>query len=531
MGADWGLYSALRGTDNWAQKRQDKMQSLMFLEKREQRAQQDLQKQTELEAGMQQYFDQIANLDALAEDQGRIQDEEKKARRDIYKGIAAVNGNLKTYMTTGGVSAIGKYKRDVLGSDAVKNAALNKVNMTNFIKDKSDGKYIKNVEVDIPVMEADGKTPKLKNGVPVTKKEAVGMERALEMFQKGIITKLPYSGAEVKVKLDPTKFSSVTKDPNNPFVAMAVTTDDIFNYAIEQGASKEYAKDLAIEYGKSAVKTKQPWFWGKEDESAYNLKMAQAGGKSVGAGGGKKGGVMVLNQLVAELTRAEDNAVRTGKDALVQLGPKEYELWDNMLGLGYDSTTGKTVPKRPLKAIDAQSGKEVNVGNATNLGNTGEYVFKNGKWYIKYEATYNADEPQTGNPMEESWWFGVNNLADDFESSNWEYLNAPDGTDVYKGMVLVEVDKKVREQRVIDQVNKSIGVTNAQQGVAAGMGSEDQLNKVRSDMSRIYQGLIDKNVDPETAKQQVLEMYSGNFNSQEVVSEEGAYDENGNPVE
>ena len=87
MGADWGLYSALRGQDNWAQKRQDKMQNLMILERREQRAQQDLEKQMQLEQGMQKYFDEISKLDALAEDQGRIEEKEKEARRNIYKGI------------------------------------------------------------------------------------------------------------------------------------------------------------------------------------------------------------------------------------------------------------------------------------------------------------------------------------------------------------------------------------------------------------------------------------------------------------
>ena len=115
MGADWGLYSALRGQDNWAQKRQDKMQNLMLLEKREQKAQKDLADQNQIEQGMQEYFDEISKLDALAEDQGRIQEEEKNARRNIYKGIAAVNGNLKAYMSTGGISALSEYKRTILG--------------------------------------------------------------------------------------------------------------------------------------------------------------------------------------------------------------------------------------------------------------------------------------------------------------------------------------------------------------------------------------------------------------------------------
>lgn len=511
MGADWGLYSALRGTDNWAQKRKDKMDSLMFLEKREQRAQQDLQKQTELEAGMQEYFDKISSLDALAEDQGRIQDEEKKARRDIYKGLAAVNGNLKTYMTTGGVSALGKYKRDVLNSDAVKNAALNKVNMTNFVKDKSDGKYIKNVEVDVPEMEADGKTPKLKNGVPVTKREAVGMERALEMFQKGIITKLPYSGSEVKVKLDPTKFSAVTKDPNNPFVAMAVTTDDIFNYAIEQGASKEYAKELAIEYGKSAIKTKQPWYWGKEDEAAYAEKMAKAGAAAAKAAGSKKGGgVQILNQLLPRLTRVAENAKSTGKDGLEEFGPKDYGLWESILGIE-KVEGGRAVARRLINAVDAETGSKVEVGNAINISPTGQYVFKNGRWYVKAEATYLADEPTDGNPHDET--FGFNGLNDGFTNNNWSFPEDTDGTDLVKGEVLIDINDKLTDQRVVDQINGWINVKSNYQGAMTGADEYDQANKVNSDMQRIYQGMIEQGFSEQEAQQGTSNYFYGGQNA------------------
>jgi hypothetical protein len=37
--ADWGLYSALRGTDDWATKRQDKRMNLLAAEKMELRQQ------------------------------------------------------------------------------------------------------------------------------------------------------------------------------------------------------------------------------------------------------------------------------------------------------------------------------------------------------------------------------------------------------------------------------------------------------------------------------------------------------------
>jgi len=56
---DFGLYQALRGTDNWAQKRQDKMQSLMIARERDQNSQKELKQSMELEQGMQKYFDEM----------------------------------------------------------------------------------------------------------------------------------------------------------------------------------------------------------------------------------------------------------------------------------------------------------------------------------------------------------------------------------------------------------------------------------------------------------------------------------------
>ena len=41
--ADWGLYSALRGTDNWQQRRQDKAMNLQLIESMHKEEQQKVQ--------------------------------------------------------------------------------------------------------------------------------------------------------------------------------------------------------------------------------------------------------------------------------------------------------------------------------------------------------------------------------------------------------------------------------------------------------------------------------------------------------
>ena len=473
MGAsgDWGLYSALRGTDNWAQKRQDKMQSLMILDKRENKAQATLQKSAELEQGMNDYFDKIASLDALSEDQGRIADEEKKARRNVYKGIAAVNGNLNTYMTTGGISDLSQYKRDVLGSDAAKNAATNKVTANNFLKDRSEGRFVHSSEIEVPVLDKNG-APKLVNGEIVTEKRTVSMEEQMDLFQKGHITKLNYGGAEKKVKLDPTKFSKTVKDPNNPYVAMAVTTDDIFNYALEQGASDEYAKKLAVEYGKSAVKSKQPWHWKKENEADDFLKYSKAA-KLSGAGG-KAGSskTMVNSQMSQKISRIKPG----GTDVS---GPKEKDWWRHTNGVAWNKATNSYLPKGTLMAYDSNSPTtEYNLQNAANI-EYGDYVTgADGKHYIKANVTYFADYPQDQNPNKEGF-FGDNYTEDDVRH-NWTKGTANEKNIVAEkwgydadeptitGEVLIPIDRELNDRYTVNQMDKYMNINTAQLNLAAG---------------------------------------------------------------
>lgn len=507
MGADWGLYSALRGQDNWAQKRQDKMQNLMILERREQKAQGELEKQMQLEQGMQNYFDEISKIDALAEDQGRIQEKEKEARRNIYKGIAAVNGNLKSYMSTGGLSALSEYKRDIMGSDAVKNAALNKVNMSNFIKDKSEGKYVRNVEVEVPIMESDGVTPKIVNGEVVTEKQTVSMEKQAQMFKDGIITKLSYNGAERKVKLDPLKFSKTTKNPNDPYTSYAVTTDDMYNYAIEQGASEEYAKKIAVEYGKSAIKTKQPWRWGKEDQYADAANAAKAAKYSRGSSGGSTG-TMKLNQTGPELDRNSMAAIQSGEDKSVPMGEYDMDFFSKSLGIKYDSSNGSYRPTKTLNAVDRDTRKPLEVKNARQLSLVEYVTGADGQTYILADAIYDADEPIQDNPHKENW-FGGNGLVDDESRNNWQFTNATagetgmeQGDDLVSGQVLINITKQMSNQRFRDQLNRAMGITDKFEGAAASANEMDQNNAMGSTYSSIVRGLMakDKSLSLEEAQ-------------------------------
>ena len=79
--ADWGLYSALRGTDDWATKRQDKRMNLLAAEKMELRQQKKVAESNKAEADIAKYMEELQNLKVLPEDQERVAQAEKQARQ------------------------------------------------------------------------------------------------------------------------------------------------------------------------------------------------------------------------------------------------------------------------------------------------------------------------------------------------------------------------------------------------------------------------------------------------------------------
>ena len=203
MAADWGLYSALRGTDNWAQRRQDKAFNLQLVQKQQQDEQVKVQQSMKAEEEINKYFDEITGLDMLPEDTARIQEVEKQSRKNIIKGIAAYNGDLGRYISSGGITDLHEYKNSILNSKTVKNAQMNKISMGAILKDFQDGgKYIHNVDVDIPELNPDG-TPKMdEQGNALLKRKQVRPEEALKLFKDKVIDKINYNGSENVVKLN-----------------------------------------------------------------------------------------------------------------------------------------------------------------------------------------------------------------------------------------------------------------------------------------------------------------------------------------
>jgi len=120
--ADWGLYAALRGQDNWAQRRADEQMEMQVLQKHAAREEKKTQQAMMAEEGINKYLDEMANIDVLPEDQERIKEVERQARHNIVKGIAQNNGDLSRYVSSGGITDLHQYKNSILQSGEVKTA-------------------------------------------------------------------------------------------------------------------------------------------------------------------------------------------------------------------------------------------------------------------------------------------------------------------------------------------------------------------------------------------------------------------------
>ena len=479
--ADWGLYSALRGTDNWTQRRQDKAMNLQIIEQQSKNEELKVQKSMQAEESMNKYFDEIANMDVLAEDADRIKEVEKKSRAKIIQGIANYNGDLSRYVSSGGITDLHEYKNSILQSKEVKNAAMNKINMGAILKDYQSGdRYMHDVEVSIPETNED-RTAKIdENGKQVFRNETVTQEKALKLFKDKKISSLPYSGSEKKVNLNSMSFKGAYKDPRNPHSKdNIVTASNVKFQAMEAGASEAYATQLARNYSDMVKAGGQSWKWNAMSDQEYLMnqtKIAASLAKAKETGGG---GQQVLNQLFPAL---QNLGTKGGANSLV-MGNSDSKYFEENLGLKYDSGTNQIIPTKPLVGVDSHTGQEFDLGNALSVNFNRRYIGrpnKNGipERYIEATVYYDSDEPGKNNPHKEDM-FASDKLVDDNLRHNWVKMTPKeagfkneDVADVWKGTVLIPIEEMLNTPTTRDELNKERNIRTNMQAAAASVDDE-----------------------------------------------------------
>jgi len=483
--ADWGLYAALRGQDNWAQRRADEQMEMQVLQKHAAREEKKTQQAMMAEEGINKYLDEMANIDVLPEDQERIKEVERQARHNIVKGIAQNNGDLSRYVSSGGITDLHQYKNSILQSGEVKTALSNKENMAKIIADKQAGnRWFKPIEVNIPQTDEEGNELMDATGQPVMERRMVDVDEQLSLFKNGVINNLGYNGSEKKVKLNAMAFKGAFKDDKNKQGPNEVTTSDIVFHAMEAGASEEYANHLADSYKERYDAGMDPWKWKAQDQMEValmneKLRKAKAGPSK------KSGGVTTLNQRSPQLLAMADS----GQEYAEKILPKERDFWMNSKGINYDSKTNTHRPSYAIGGVDALTGKNYDLSNAVSVRPTSDYVTKNGEVYLLTDVVYDADSPQANNPHYEDL-FGYNQLdlgeregdAQNAAKNNWREMKPEDagivgdhGIDdnVWVGQVLIPVTEEMKSGVFVDGMNKMLGHKSTQEGHYGSATNED----------------------------------------------------------
>jgi hypothetical protein len=378
---DFGLYAALSGTDNWAQKRQDKMSNLMMLERMEQRSEKQLAAQMQAEAGIQEMLDKMATFDVLPEDQKAIQQKEQEARLSIIKGITKFNGDLKRYMSSGGVTDLGEYQRSILTSSEMKNAVHNKAQYAQYIDAKQKDMFVGKSEIDVPVFDSNG-NPKMKDGEIVRQRKKLTMEEQMALRKRGLLDRLQVGTIEQKGRINPEFFKKNYKDARRPWSSDNVVTEqNIYDYLISTGVSEEQADEMSNRYGKAhegSPQTAMKW----NAMNAYDLQLLKSKIEyNLGKGKGKTGSDKrkITNNLRSDYSKLRDNpgkmlptigvnADPTARGAALNLSPNEATFWTNHFK-----------NKNPI-AYDAHYG---NAGDEEKELGLGKYDLRNADVYLK----------------------------------------------------------------------------------------------------------------------------------------------------
>lgn len=498
--ADWGLYSALRGTDDWATKRQDKRMNLLAAEKMELRQQKKVAESAAAEADIAKYMEELQNLKVLPEDQERVAQAEKQARQSIVKGIANANGDLRKYMSTGGITALNEYKTNVMQSEEVKQAGVNSVNLANYIKMEQKGNQRhKLIDVEVPMIGEDGNPVLDAQGNQQFQVEKMSMQDQYNKFKAGEITKLNYNGSETRVKLGIEDFGNQYKNSANIYQDdNYVTESNIYEKMLSENASEEYAREQAKRYGSMVKAGGDPWRWKAGDKNELALKMAkiqaaQDKANAKASGGGRSLTSTAVSNVVGEIQKLPAGSSMQVPLDLINSLEKETGWEKNKEG-NYRPRNGTMVydqlkPGDNKFRYDLSKASEIIPMDVVALDgpkdNKGESRTNR---YIRYRVTYNDPSawynPGLGGdysdlPFDDVLW--RTSIKDKSIEKNWE----DDGSGNYTGYVLMGIDNKINSPTVKMAMNKYTNLTqNAQ--YAHGYATNETMQQLSAETIQDY---------------------------------------------
>lgn len=258
MAIDFGLYTALRGREDFAQKRQDAAAQEHYLGLQDQMANQKLVEEKQSQQGILDYLDQMSKFDILPQDMDRLKNHETTLRGKIISGLKESGGDAKKYLLSGGNVDLKNYQNglmsgnDHLGSSPYKDALYNKHITALAQTDASHGMQAR------PIPMLDPETGKMVNNMPVS--------RQLELLGKGKLKQLTYGGAVKPADItDTLKFLTKTiGDQRNPYRAVQIEPQHIMQTALSAGKEPWQAQQLADQYAQMVKQTGKPYYFDRK---------------------------------------------------------------------------------------------------------------------------------------------------------------------------------------------------------------------------------------------------------------------------
>lgn len=490
---DFGLYAALSGTDNWAQKRQDKMSNLMMLERMEQRSEKQVAAQMQAEAGIQEMLDKMSTFDVLPEDQKAIEQKEQQARLSIIKGITKFNGDLKKYMSSGGVTDLGEYQRSILTSSEMKNAVSNKAQYAQYIDAKQKDMFVGRAEIDVPVFNSQGR-PKMKNGEIVRERKNLTMEEQMALRKRGLLDRIQVGMIEKKARINPDYFKRNFKDAKKPWSADNIVTEqNVRNTLKSQGFSDEQANQLANEYGQGLTPETALKWKAMNQYELEKMKSEIAYRKAKAAGGKGSGKTQITNTLNTQYTRLKKNAGKmlptigknadpTAQGASIRIPPKEQKFFksyfEDVVPTAFDAHYANASEEEKNEGVG-----KYDLSNATvnllekvakenpNTGQVESFI----KAKVFYEDDFAPDDIM-------DYTYNVNNWKEktrriEIKDNDKDLGYRVEEKDGYEGIVFIPVEKEVYDKGFTTELAKfrNLG-TNIQNYEAGNTFQGDVMN-------------------------------------------------------
>lgn len=227
MALDWGIYNAMKQQPFVEKRMQLEQANVSYLQQFSQLASQKRQQRLQSQQMIQQQMNLFNEVEVLERDRTELTALIQEEEQSIVKGIAAVGGDPYRYLNTGGLANLNGYYQRIRQSDELRKGLENKQKQQSYLEAIQDGK------VAIPsIMDIEGE------------RRIVTFGQQLDMYNKGAIDDIQWSGAQAPVKLSPEAIFKIP-NPNNPLVSRNVTVSEFFDMLIAKGQNPLIAHQMA----------------------------------------------------------------------------------------------------------------------------------------------------------------------------------------------------------------------------------------------------------------------------------------------